>query len=325
MALFGRRGPRRRAYRCFFATDLHGSDRCFRKFLAAASHYEADVLLLGGDVAGKAIVPVEKCAGGTLRYSFMGVEEEVAESELAAVSERINFNGMYPWIASGDEISAAANDKMLRQRLFEQAITQQIEMWCDLAAERLAPEKRIIITPGNDDPLFVDAVLDASPRIESPEGEVVEMGPVWLASMGNTTPTPWNTDREFSEDELREQIRAMLEPYADGRPLVFNFHCPAAETGLDTVAKLDSDLRPIVVRGTPELTSGGSVAVREAVLQYKPVVALFGHIHEAHGAVQLGETWCINPGSDYSAGVLKGVIVDFDSTGQYKTHLLTQG
>jgi Icc-related predicted phosphoesterase len=325
MPLFPRRRPRGRGYRCFFATDLHGSDRCFRKFLAAASAYEADVLVLGGDVAGKAIVPVEKCAGGKLRFSFMGVDEEVDESDLAAITERINFNGMYPWLATGDEIAAASSDKELRERLFEEAITRQMAMWCDLAGDRLAAEKRIIITPGNDDPLFVDAVLDASPRIESPEREVVEMGPVWLASLGSTTPTPWNTHREFSEDELRQQIRDILQPYADGRPLVFNFHCPPADTGLDTVAKLDSDFRPIVARGSAELTSGGSVAVREAVLEYRPVVALFGHIHEAHGAVRLGDTWCINPGSDYSAGVLKGAIVDFDATGRYKTHLLTQG
>ena len=47
-----------RALRIFFATDVHGSDRFFRKFLAAATVYEAEILLLGGDVAGKGLVPI---------------------------------------------------------------------------------------------------------------------------------------------------------------------------------------------------------------------------------------------------------------------------
>ena len=51
-------GKRKRALRIFFATDIHGSEVCFRKFLAAAKVYEADVMLLGGDFAGKALVPV---------------------------------------------------------------------------------------------------------------------------------------------------------------------------------------------------------------------------------------------------------------------------
>ena len=58
--MLGRRkdaSARRRALRIFFATDVHGSERCFRKFLAAATVYEAEVLLLGGDVAGKGLVP----------------------------------------------------------------------------------------------------------------------------------------------------------------------------------------------------------------------------------------------------------------------------
>src|SRR5258708_20217704 len=52
------RGKKARALRIFFATDVHGSEVCFRKFLAAAKVYQADLLILGGDFAGKALVPV---------------------------------------------------------------------------------------------------------------------------------------------------------------------------------------------------------------------------------------------------------------------------
>jgi hypothetical protein len=61
-----KKAGKQRALRIYFATDVHGSEVCFRKFLAAAKVYEADVIILGGDFAGKAIVPV-LTQDGTLR------------------------------------------------------------------------------------------------------------------------------------------------------------------------------------------------------------------------------------------------------------------
>ena len=42
----------------FFATDIHGSEICWRKFLNAAAFYKADLVVLGGDVTGKVMVPI---------------------------------------------------------------------------------------------------------------------------------------------------------------------------------------------------------------------------------------------------------------------------
>ena len=42
----------------FFATDLHGAETCWRKFLNAAKFYDADVLVCGGDMTGKAMLPI---------------------------------------------------------------------------------------------------------------------------------------------------------------------------------------------------------------------------------------------------------------------------
>ena len=44
--------------RVFFATDIHGSDICWRKFLNAGKFHKADVLIMGGDMTGKAMVPI---------------------------------------------------------------------------------------------------------------------------------------------------------------------------------------------------------------------------------------------------------------------------
>ena len=42
----------------FFATDIHGSEICWSKFLNAAAFYKADLVVLGGDVTGKIMVPI---------------------------------------------------------------------------------------------------------------------------------------------------------------------------------------------------------------------------------------------------------------------------
>ena len=42
--------------RLFFATDIHGSEICWKKFINAGKWYEVDTLILGGDMTGKAIV-----------------------------------------------------------------------------------------------------------------------------------------------------------------------------------------------------------------------------------------------------------------------------
>jgi uncharacterized protein len=322
--LFGRR--EQRAYRVFFATDVHGSDRCFRKFLAAPKAYQADALVLGGDVAGKAIVPIAPSGSGRFTYVRHGVTEAVERDELDRTAAMINVGGDYPLVCEPDEQTRLRDDIAYRESVFEKIITEQLRDWCELARERLDDGVRCIITPGNDDPRCIDGVLASqAPRVECPELAVVQLGPIWLASLGNTNRTPWDTEREYDEDELAAQIDTMVSPCADGRPLVFNFHCPPHDSGLDTAAQLDADLRPVVQHGAIATGPVGSTAVRDAIERYKPVVGLHGHIHESRGACKIGASVCLNPGSDYGAGVLKGALVDFTDDGQYCEHLFTAG
>lgn len=317
--------PRRPPYRLFFATDVHGSDRCFRKFLAAATAYRADALVLGGDVAGKAMVPIVTEGRSRYSFTFQGKHETVAAGELEDVSRRLNFNGFYPRVTEPSEVEQMTEDPAYLVSLFEQVIADQLSGWCALAAERLPDEVRCVITPGNDDPLVIDEVLERAERVECPERMTVELGPVWLSSLGNTNRTPWATDREFDEPELAAQIAEMVDPFADGRPLVFNFHCPPYDTGLDTAAKLDDDFRPVLDHGNPVEIPVGSTAVLEAVERYQPAAGLHGHIHESASTTRIGRSWCFNPGSDYSSGVLRGLIIDLEENGDVRNHLFTHG
>jgi Icc-related predicted phosphoesterase len=323
--MLGRRRKRTAAFRCFFATDIHGSDRCFRKFLAAAQVYQANALILGGDIAGKAIVPIVSNGNGSYHYTFQGADRQVSREQLSEIVEKVKFNGLYPHVCDANEHEQIAADERYQHQLFERLIIGQIEAWEQLIEQRLSDGVQCVITPGNDDPLAIDAVLEQAERIECPERRVFELGPVLLASLGNTNRTPWNTDREYDEPELGRQIDDMLRGYSSTDPLMFNFHCPPFDSTLDRVVELDENLAPVISRGTPVEVPVGSTAVKAAIERYQPTVALHGHIHEAAGAQRIGSTVCINPGSDYSSGFLKGAIVDLDENGGYVEHLLTSG
>ena len=319
-----RRSAKTRALRVYFATDIHGSDRCFRKFLAAAEHYEADALVLGGDIAGKGLVPI-RSRNGTLIATVRGESVTVPRSDEARLRAEINQLGFYSIIGGDAEMDGLEAEQARLDAAFERAILEQIEGWCKLAEQRLAPHIRCIITPGNDDPKAIDPVLKAAPRIESPEGELCEIGPVLLASCGDVTPTPWNTEREYSEAELQRRLEKILEPAPAGAKVVVNFHNPPYGSGLDFAAELGPDLKPVIRGGRPSIIPVGSKAVREVIKHHRPVAGLHGHIHESKGAQMIGPTMCLNPGSDYTADVLRGVIVDFAADGNYLDFLFTAG
>jgi Icc-related predicted phosphoesterase len=322
------KGSRERAQRIYFATDVHGSDRCFRKFVNAADAYDADVLLLGGDVAGKALVPVRRengGDGGTLTAEVRGQRVSVPAADRDRLFSEINMLGFYPLEVDGQEIERMAADKEYVESVFRREIITQLEGWCRLAADRLKPEVQCILTPGNDDPVEIDAVLEAAERIECPERTLYDLGPALLASMGDVTPTPWDTEREYSEEELADRIAAMMDNVPADRTSIVNFHNPPYSSGLDTAPELDENLRPVLRGGRPSFIPVGSTAVREAIKKYQPSVGLHGHIHESRGAQKIGRTMCLNPGSEYSADLLRGVIVDLAEDGSCIDFLFTAG
>jgi Icc-related predicted phosphoesterase len=269
--------------------------------------------------------PIVAESDGRFAYALHGVRETIDTAQLDDVRKRFGFNGFYPRVVEHQEMQRMSEEPEYVKRLFEEAIGDQVVEWCGLAAERLPDSVRCIITPGNDDPRVIDAILESASKVECPERTVVQLGPVWLASLGNTNRTPWATEREFDEPELERQIVEMVDPIAECGPLVFNFHCPPYASGLDTAQELDSELKPVIDHGNPVEIPVGSTAVRDAIKRYGPVAGVHGHIHESAGARKIGRSWCFNPGSEYASGVLRGLIVDFEENGDLRSHLFTQG
>jgi len=151
----------------FFATDIHGSERCFRKFLNAGPFYGADVLLMGGDMTGKMVMPVVRRAGGTFATHVAGRERIVDADGLPALKASMADAGLYPHECDPDELAALEGDPEAVDRLFLRLMEDKLERWLALAAERLDGRCLCLMAPGNDDPAFVDAVLDAADAVGS--------------------------------------------------------------------------------------------------------------------------------------------------------------
>lgn len=314
--------------RIFFATDIHGSEQCFRKWLNAARVYDANALILGGDITGKILVPLTRDADGAWRGEIY--EEPVqarTDDELMTLQKRIRTMGRYDVLLTVDEKHDVDQNPGKQEVLFRQAIRESLERWMALAEERLS-ESGIpcYMMLGNDDfPELVD-VLRASSYVTHAEDGVYELpGGFELLSLGYSTPTPWHTPREISEDEMLHKLADRASQLRDPHQAVFNIHCPPFGTHLDQAPLLDSDLRPVVDTSGIRTTSVGSTAVKDTILEYEPLLALHGHVHESPGAQKIGSTLSINPGSDYGDGILRGAIVDIDRIKGVRNWQIVQG
>jgi uncharacterized protein len=297
--------------RILFATDLHGSEVVFRKFLNAIPVYEATVAILGGDLTGKRLAPITRVADG-YEVSVMGEDlRPGSDEELEPVMQRIRNLGQYPIVVSAEELDALHADPDLVERHFERECRGQVADWMRRAAERLSPLGiPLYVTGGNDDYLSIEGVLDQAEWITNAEGRVLELDAhVPMISTGYGNPTPWQCPRDISEDDLAVRIHEMAERLADPRHAIFNLHVPPFGSGLDHCPRLDTSVNPPRPVAGEEI-SAGSTAVTDAIRKYQPALSLHGHIHEAAGIRQIGRTICINPGSEYGEGVLRTAVVD---------------
>ena len=311
--------------RIFFATDIHGSEVCWRKFLNAGAFHKADVLVMGGDMTGKAMVPIVRSNGGW-EVTLQEQRHVLAtEDDVVAMEKRIRDRGYYPVRLTRDDLAAWSADQALVDARFKDEMLRSVEAWMALADERLAGTGiRCVVSPANDDMFEIDPIIDRASIVQLGEANTIELDGFTLVSTGWANPTPWKTFRELPEDELRSRIDGLVADVPDRRRAIFNFHAPPYGSNLDAAPKLDADMK--YVAGGQALVPVGSKAVRESILEYGPALSLHGHIHEGKGAVKLGRSLAVNPGSSYEDGVLQAAIVDLDAKkGEVKRYLLIYG
>ncbi len=310
----------------FFATDIHGSNVCWKKFVNAGKFYGARVLILGGDVTGKMVVPIAQQDDGSYLSSFAGKDVRLAgQDEVHDFERRVADMGFYPKVMTEAEFQELRASPGGQEELFRALIERRLEEWADYARARIAEQGvKCFAAPGNDDAFWVDELLGASGVVELLEGRVIQLDGLEMLTTGWSNETPWKTERECSEPELKQRILSMIEQLEAPDRAVFNIHVPPYETVLDVCPQLDEDLRPVHRGGNPVMASAGSKAVRELIEEYQPALGLHGHIHEGRGVATLGRTVCVNPGSNYSEGVLNGSLIRLQDAGVRDVQL-TQG
>jgi len=302
-----------RSVKIFFVTDLHGSEICWKKFLNAGAFYKADVVILGGDVTGKAMVPIVQRADGTWEASLQDFRESLAtDSEIVEFEKRVMNRGYYPIRVSEEEYRAMQDDDELVDKRFKEVMLEGTERWIAMAEDKLAGSGiRVVACPANDDMFEIDDVLAEASVVETgDEDHPIELDGYTMVSMGWTNPTPWHTFREAEEPELAERIQRALRSASDPATTIFNFHAPPYGSKLDNAPALNEDLT--YKSGGQALRPVGSTSVRDAIASYQPILSLHGHIHESKGSARIGTTLALNPGSSYEEGILQAAVVTID-------------
>ncbi len=309
----------------YFATDVHGSEICWKKFLAASKFYEVDTLVLGGDMTGKAIVPI--IAQGDDEYKVTLLEQVSmlhGKEEVDKMVQTIQNRGYYPYLTNPDEVQEIVSSPGKMDELFMDEVLTTVQRWMEYADAKLEGTGiRCIVCPGNDDVFEIDAVIAASKCVRSLEGQVIELDEYHeMANSGWSNPTPWNTHREEPEEALLKRLESVISQVKNPSQAVFNFHPPPYGSGLDEAPELTKDLRQAYAGRS--MIPVGSKAVMAMIDKYQPLLGLHGHIHEGKGTRKYKKTLCVNPGSMYEQGMLSGAVIELkpQKVGNY---LLTTG
>jgi Icc-related predicted phosphoesterase len=307
--------------RLYFTSDIHGSEVCWKKFLNAGKFYKADIAIMGGDITGKLIVPIVEAGGEKYESHIFGKDMVLkSKKEIEELEEKVKSSGYYPYICSKKEYEELEKSQEKLDRLFDKLIADGIRKWMEIADKRLDGSTKVYVSPGNDDRFIIDAMLDASEKVINPEEKLVQLDKYHcMITSGWVNPTPWNTAREEPEDKLMKRFERLFKLTDDYKHLVANLHAPPYESLLDTAPKLDKKLTPVVTGGQQIMAPVGSTSVRALIKQYQPKLGLHGHVHESAGFTKIGRTLCVNPGSEYGEGILRGFIVDLekDSIARY--------
>lgn len=308
-----------------FVADIHGSETCYRKFLNALKMYNVDVGIVMGDLIGKMLNPIIKQPDGSWVTHVLGSKRVArGNEELAKLQKDIASMGNYYFLTDPEEMEELMKEgKTVAGRIDERAtklslstgkvdemfrarVTERMQDWMTLADERLAGLGiDVFMCPGNDDIFEIDDIIKASNSITFADDNKVMVKDFEMISSSWSNPTPWDTERECSEEELEEKLEGLAAQVDHPEKAFFNFHVPPYDTLIDQAPKLSKDLIP----STDETIAAGSKAVSAVIKKYQPMMGLHGHIHESRGVIKLGKTQCFNPGSEYSEGILRGIIL----------------
>lgn len=304
----------------FFSVDSHGSTAVWKKWIRAHEMYKVDVMMLCGDLTGKLLVPFVKQEGGYYT-EFFGTGKILKENEVGKVEKIVIDSGGYPFRTTWDEVRKLQENPSFVEKVINEAIKDRMQEWLELLVEKVNTKKvKVIVMPGNDDIFDIDNIIKSyeDKGILYPLDKVIEIEGTQIISYDHVNPTPWDTPREASEKKIKDDIEKKISELSHTSKSIFNFHCPPYGTKLDLAPELDKNLKPVIRAGEVNMVPVGSKSIREAIIKYKPMIGLHGHIHESSGVDFLDGVPIFNPGSEYGEGVLRGFVIKITKEGLEK-------
>jgi len=297
--------------RILFATDMHGSEGAWRKFMNASAMLNVNVAICGGDLTGKMIVPVIERGDGKYNYYLMKKTHTIGSDELEKAFKDIRGIGYYPYQTTASEYEEMRQNPAKVDEAFHKVMTSTLRNWFSIIKQKLPSETQVIVCPGNDDRTLVDDVIQEYKDVINAEGKVINIDDMHeMISTGWVNPSPWKTAREEDDDKLEARLERYISQVKDMSSALFNFHAPPLESKLDEAPLLDKDLNPMIQGGRVIMVPVGSKAVRKMIEKYQPLLGLHGHIHESSGSMRIGKTYCVNPGSEYAEGILRAFLIE---------------
>ena len=300
--------------RIVFASDFHGNELVWRKFLNSAKVFKADWLIMGGDITAKILTPIVLQPDGTYKADFLDQTHAIQPGKLEEFKTLVGDHCYIPYVCNQQEfetLQKASQDEI--EKIFAKLECVTLQTWLDMVPSRVPKETKVLLHPGNDDKFELDEVIKACPHVVYAEESVVDLdGEHEAACLGWSNPTPWNSPRECSEEELMTKLEKMVSQVKNVKEALFCLHCPPFESQIDQAPLLDKNLRPVVEGGRPVIIPVGSKSVRAIIEKYQPLLGLHGHIHECRGWMNIGRTQCMNPGSEYTEGILSGYLIEID-------------
>lgn len=298
--------------RLLFTSDLHGSTLCFRKAISAAIETDSLALVLGGDLSGKTMTPVVRQISGVWEAWFgEGRETVEGASALIELESAISATGSYPIRLTQDEFLHLESSKGAQREHFARAMKGRLEQWLHEAEETLGRRNiGLHLICGNDDLEELDDVINASNYATNLEKEGAEVAGCELVGDSSANITPFcGCPRDRAESVIEERLRTRISVLQHPDSSVLVTHVPPFGTGIDNAVELDEQLRQRTAAGSSILKPAGSTAVRKIIEEIQPALSLHGHIHESPGFARLGRTLSCNPGSEYSNGITRCVLI----------------
>ncbi|TFF95250.1 phosphoesterase [Candidatus Thorarchaeota archaeon] len=301
--------------RIFLAADPHGSQQTWEKMCRAPKVFKADIAMMCGDLTGKAIMPIIQEKEDRWYAQPYGQKKTFKkQKDLDKFIKFVQTEGYYPKILTNDGLAKLRETEGAITKLFQDLMRERMQLWMDMANEKIPEDVMIVVNPGNDDDWAIDEVIKNDPRVIYPLGKVIDVKGYPMISCEWVNSTPWDTHRECPDEELMDKLEAEFARLEtdDYSNVICNFHDPPYNSGLDTAPALTDDHK-IKKAGAYEVMGPvGSKSVRAVIEKYQPLLGMHGHIHESVGYREIGRTLCVNPGSEYREGILKGFVINID-------------